>query len=157
MLKEVLSEDNLVDIFVESMERFCKKSKSGTYDKGDPTYFKNMECEVFLTYGFTEPTQDPEDEFPESWYAGMPPEPETVKLQIDDITWGIEFTFETSVGIETGYWSRGNTPIDFDGAGGEWCRCSENFKETFIRLFLHGEEAPIEYFEDPMGCLSDYE
>jgi hypothetical protein len=97
----------------------------GTYNKADPTHFEKGDAEIGIEHGFT---AIEEDSCP-PW-----PEPENVSVHWHDCTWGIRFTFGTSIGQEDGYWAR---PIC--GCNGEWNNCSEKFEEVFTRLLLFGQ------------------
>ena len=155
-IKDSISENDLVDLFVERMKNFATKESRGTYNRQDPTAYENYTCVVPLMYGFSKAPYDPTDDIPEFVYEQCAPDPEDVTVHINDCTWGITFEFETSRGTEKGYWSRGNYASDFNGDGGEWVDwCSENFHEVLMRLFFIRDEEVEE--EDPFGCPAMYE
>lgn len=147
-LKGILEEDDLVFLFIENMKKFSVSSSRGTYDLADPTHFEKWRCEVWLQCGYTMV------EVPEEEGGGEFPEPETIVVRVHDVTWGVEFEFETSVGIEKGYFGRGASAK----RSGEWHRTTERFFEVMADLLLCGSKEPadVEMWEDDFGMTNPY-
>lgn len=138
-MKIELKQGQLVDLFIEKMKQdeFCVKHTNGTYDKADPTHFEEVTARVFLEHGYSVFT-DHVDEPP---YETDYPQPEIVEVHIKDVTWGVEFEFDTSLGIEKGYYQRPTSGTE----DGDWHRVTENFKRIFGDIFLCGESP--DYYE----------
>jgi len=141
-LKDVLKENDLVDLFVNKMRMFSVSSSSGTHDSVDPTHLEEWKCEVWLEYGYS----TAESEFLEEEGGGEFPESETVTVHMLDCTWGVEFELETSVGIEKGFFGR-----EMRGEG-EWHRVTPRFFEIMADLLLNGDAEPAEQDDRENPC-----
>lgn len=86
----------------------------GTYNRQDPTHYARGKAAIHLQCGY----QHVDDGYPEE---------ETVDARFNDVTWGVEFQFHTSLGTIDGY---------FDRDTEEWCRCHPRFFEVFKDLML---------------------
>lgn len=127
MDKIELTQDDIVDAMVERFKTYSVEWRTGTYDRQDPTAFEKIKSKVFMYYG---------------WIGGgscSAPESEVVEVEINDVTWGVEFRITNSTGVHEGYFSRNVAGI----TEGDWKRCSESFLEVLKRVFKEGEAIPI--------------
>lgn len=125
-----LTQNEIVGIFVEKMKKH-KDAKINTYiyDKADPTFGGKVEVSIWLMYGYTIPKE----------MGSYPPNPEIVKVNILNSTWGFEFKFKTSNGTEEGY---------FDYRNQEWRLVTENFFQVFNDLLINGEDHDFDTYVD---------
>jgi hypothetical protein len=138
-----LRQDDIVYLLMQKLKDHATSCKKGTYNQSDPTAYEKVTSKLFLQYGFSFPIVS-EDEEPEL-FDDFCPDPETVIIQANDCTWGINFTIKASNGKHVGYWSREST-----GADGKWTGCSPEFIPVITRLFLGGTREPSENdIEDP--------
>lgn len=155
----------LVDLFCEKM-RSITSTRTGTYNRADPTHFEQYRGEVWVTHGYGEywitkadvagyDCENGDEPFINSDGEKLHDEPPPVQVSImmHDCTWGIEFEFETDAGKCGAYWSR-----ESNDEGGEWVRVTGNFFEVFKDLFAEGSpDNPYEDFGCPHGYIEMYE
>lgn len=139
-----LTQNQIVDLFHLKMKSLSTAHwTAGTYNAADPTHCETLTAEAYLEYGFSTASGKLAKMF---GGIGAGPECEFVKVRMHDVTWGVEITFETSLGVEQGYWGR-----PFGEPTGAWGDCSKHFFTVFRQILLCGE--------DPKGhrcpeCLS---
>ncbi len=131
-MKIELSQSQLVDLFIERMksEGFCVSHTNGPYNKADPTHREEVTAKVFIAHGYSFSVES--DLNPD---APPYPDPEVVVVNVHDVTWGVVFSFDTSLGVESAYYAR-STEV---GKDGKWHRATENFGKVFKDIFLTGE------------------
>lgn len=136
-MKIQLTQTQLVDLFIEKMktDEYCVKHTNGTYNKADPTHYEEIEARAFIEHGYSfSVASDVGETEPYT-------ESEVVAVHIRDISWGIEFEFYTSIGLEKAYYARATG----GGEDGEWHRATENFERVFGDIYLLGESP--DYYE----------
>ncbi len=121
-----IAQNELVDVIVARLKELAVgEVKKGTYNRQDPTYFEKFRAIVGMWNGFRMvKEEDTGEEYPQ---------PENVRVTVDDVTWGVELELITSVAVEKGYWSRPAGNLQ-----GEWCRCTPRFFEVMKRLWIEG-------------------
>lgn len=127
-----LKQKDIVDLMIDKLKRLGTH-KSGTYNKQDPTHFEKGNAAVAVQYGYRV-----DDE-------ACCPGPENIKIHWEDCTWGIDFTLETSVGRDTGYFDRGIGEC----SASKWLHCSDDFLQIFKDILLNGQDE--DYFDDEFG------
>lgn len=153
------TQSQIVDLFCEHMREMVS-TRTGTYNKADPTHYEKYSGEIWILHGYSECWQED--------YEGNPilhngekvpdePEPEQIKISINDVTWGVEFEFETSRGTEGGYWSREIGNNENFPEGGEWVRTTPHFFEVLTDLWQYGKENHPYENECPHGYPAMYE
>lgn len=129
-----LTQNEIVDLFIKKI-KVNGSTKTGTYNKQDPTCFEETREVLWLEYGYT--LSEPDEESDSFWRY---PITESIRIKVQNITWGIEFSFETSVGRETAYWSH-----EPNTEGGEWVRVTDKFFKVMKDLLLSGtQKSPAE-------------
>lgn len=156
-----ITQNHIVDAFCDKM-RLLLSTKTGTYNKADPTHFCDYRGSLWVHHGYGEYWQEDyetgETIFVDGKRLHDEPPPIEVKINMHDCTWGIEFTFKTDIGECGAYWSRNFSAYEKEKnpEGGEWVRVKGNFFEVFKDLWLEGApETP--YDECPHGYLAMYE
>jgi hypothetical protein len=148
-----------VDLFRDKM-RGLISSRTGTYNKADPTHFEKMSGELWVINGYGEYFMEDENGMVLHDSKPIPEEPPPIKVKIEihDCTWGVEFKFTTDIGECGAYWSRnfGSADHEKNPEGGEWLRVTGNFFDVFKDLLVEGQT--INPYEDYIHeSLSDYE
>jgi len=127
-----LNQKEIVDLMISKMKRLGTHT-SGTYNKQDPTHFEKGDAAVSIQYGY-----QVDDE------AESCPGPENIKIHWEDCTWGIDFTFETSCGKDTGYFDRGIGEC----SASKWLYCSDDFFKVFKDVLLHSKDESYFTYEE---------
>lgn len=147
-----LTQNEIVDLFVEKM-KLHGPSTTGTYDKADPTHFEKGTATIGMGDGF-EPINDNDfvdvDEHG-AHVSRYEPGPENIKVQWNDVTWGVQFKITTSAGVEEGYWSR-----SIHGSKGRWTRATDNFFSVFKRIFVEGQDENFWSKDDDLAAMGYY-
>jgi hypothetical protein len=138
-----LHQGDLVNLMTEHISQNGKSSR-GTYNRADPTAYEKGEAKFELMYGYSQPLSNPwpdcdhdQDDPPcknckNNDPIHEPPSPEVVTASYHDCTWGVRFTFRTSMGPISAYYDRPNRG-DQDG---EWVQVEQQGIEgMFERVF----------------------
>jgi len=134
------TQNQMVDLFCEYLKKKIS-TRTGTYNKADPTHYEKYSGELWILHGYEECWQEDQDGIPilhNGEKIPDEPDPEKIKISVDDVTWGIEFKFETSQGTESGYWSREFYNRERYPEGGEWMRTSKNFFRVLTDIWKYG-------------------
>lgn len=116
-------------------------STTGTYNRADPTAYAKGSAKFELMYGYSFGKQPGPEcsmacvENPcEKCDQADIPTPEVIKASFHDVTWGVEFVFETSVGVLRAYFSR-NDFGEKNPDGGKWIARKGTTLKKFKRVF----------------------
>ena len=126
-----VEESVLVAMFIEKMKKFGA-TQSGTYNAQDPTHWEETKVTFHV--------------------ETSPGEMTPIDVVVKDVTWITTITF-SEFGNEL-------SKADWDPQDKKWININAPiFFDTLYALFIYGEHETEmeEEFEDPYGCLADYE
>jgi len=145
-----LSQQAIVDLFIDKLQQLGCKRTVRTVNRQDPTEVVVVEGKIGMKYGLlSEPCEEP-------------PDPQIVKVKVVDTSYGIEINFcvvlddeKTSLGLSRTAWS--SAYLD----GDKWHRVtSEQFFHDLQRLMteaVSAEEVEDILLDTYSESLADYE
>lgn len=147
-----LTQHQIVGLMMEHI-RANGKSKSGTYNKADPTHYERASAKFEMAYGYTMMKSNPSEVCTHTWSepkceSCLPlndePASEVVEAKFHDCTWGVEFEFNTSIGTLQAYFDRDGKWIPRVPKGRSKKVVEKQFERVFMDMLFAEPEGTME-------------